>query len=95
MSLKADDVLRLIAEHPHVMGTLDSGTCAIEHVSERNADGADKRLDACPCDRKFAKGDLAAMGEAERKLLELGEGQYISSPRHTLGDLVRDVALRT
>jgi hypothetical protein len=42
------------------------------------------------CDRKFAKGDLAAMDDAQRKLLELGGGQYVSSPRHTLGDLVRD-----
>lgn len=82
MSLKAEDVLRLLAEHPHVMGTLDSGTCAIEHVSLRDPDGPDKRLDSCPCGRVLAKGEAVP---------ELGGGQYVSSPRHTLADLVRDV----
>jgi hypothetical protein len=97
--LNADQVLALVAAHPHVMGTLDSGACAIQHVSLRVADGADERLDSCPCDRRFTADELAAHAaapagspeEAAAKLLQLGGGQYVSSPTHTLGDLVRDV----
>jgi hypothetical protein len=78
--LTAEQVLRVIAEHPYVMGVLDGGPCAIQHVSERVTDGPDKRLDGCPCSRKLADGEPR----------QLGGGQYISSADHTLGDLVRD-----
>jgi len=87
--LSAEDVLKLIAGHPHVMGVLDSGACAIQHVSKRNVDGPDERLDTCPCGRKLPSevlsGDVA--GARER---DLGGGQYISSTTHTLADLVRE-----
>jgi hypothetical protein len=89
--MTADEVLAVVAAHPHVMGTLDSGTCAIQHVSRRRKDGPDERLDGCPCGREFADGELDALDEPTRKLLDLGGGQYVSSPLHTLGDLVRDV----
>lgn len=75
--LTAEQVLKVIAGHPHAMGTLDGGPCAIQHVSVRNADGPDERLDSCPCSRKAAGADL-------------GGGQYISSETHTVADLVRD-----
>lgn len=91
MTLNASDVLKALSAHAHVMGTLDGSPCAIQHVSRRRADGPDERLDACPCDRAFAAGEVEALDEAPRKLLELGGGQYVSSPTHTLGDLVRDV----
>lgn len=78
----ADQVLAAIAGHDAVMQYLDSGVCAIEHVSERNPTGADRRLDGCPCDRVLAAGEQA---------VELGGGQYVSSPRHTLADVVRDI----
>jgi hypothetical protein len=90
MSLKADDVLALIAKHPHVMGTLDSGTCAIEHVSRRIADGPDERIDTCPCERRITPPEVLSDTTEAQRLRELGGGQYVSSPRHTLGDLVRD-----
>lgn len=77
--LTAQQVLQLLAANPAVMGYLDSGPCTLEHVSKHVADGADERLDTCPCDR-------AGEGPA------LGEGHYVSSPRHTIGDLVRDAA---
>jgi hypothetical protein len=78
--LTADQVLRLLADSPVVMGVLDSGPCMLEHVALRDPDGPDRRLDACPCSRR-ADGPVA----------ELGGGQYVTSQRHTLGDLVRDV----
>jgi hypothetical protein len=55
----------------------------LQHVSLRNPDGADTRLDSCPCLRG---ADTVAAGE----LVELGDGQYLSSGRHSLGDVVRD-----
>jgi hypothetical protein len=81
--LKAEDVLKLLTDSAFVMGVLDSGPATLEHVSVHNTDGPDVRLDKCPCDRKLDKGVEPA---------QLGEGQYVSSPRHTLGDLVRDVS---
>jgi hypothetical protein len=89
--LKADVVLAQLAAHPHAMGTLEGGPCTIQHVSRRVADGPDERLDKCPCDRKLTEDDLATLSDSERRNLDLGNGQYISSPTHTLADLVRDV----
>ena len=88
--LSAVDVLKAIAANAYAIGTLDGGPCAIQHVSRRNPEGPDERLDTCPCARMFAPGEVDALDEAARKLLELGGGQYISSPTHSLGDLVRD-----
>ena len=79
--LSAEDVLKVLAANPHVMGVLGGGACAIQHVSTRVANGPDKRLDACPCDRQVDVGDV----------INLGGGQYVSSETHTLADLVRDV----
>ena len=80
----AAQVLAAIAAHDAAMHTLDSPSVAvIEHVSLTNRDGADTRIDACPCHRGLETLD----GDP----VQLGEGRYISSGRHTLGDLVRDV----
>lgn len=79
----AEEVLAAIAGHDAVMQYLDAGVCVIEHVSLRNPDGRDRRLDSCPCERG---PDPDAPGA------ELGGGQYVSSARHTLADVVRDVA---
>lgn len=89
--LTADQVIQLIANNPAVMGFLDSGPCTLEHVSERVTDGADVRHDSCPCDRQSGSPDTRTDDPAE-KLRELGGGQYVSSERHTIGDLVRDAA---
>lgn len=86
-----EDVLRVIAENPHVMGTLDGGACAIQHVSKRVVDGPDERLDTCPCDRTLPPATVLSDTSDAAKLRELGNGQYVSSPTHTIGDLVRDV----
>jgi hypothetical protein len=80
--LSAQQALAALLNSPVAMGVLDSGPCTLEHVSLRNPDGPDVRQDSCPCDRKLAKGE---------KPIELGEDLYVSSSRHTLGDLVRDV----
>ena len=89
--MKTNDVLKFLAGNPHVMGVLDGGACAIQHVSKRVTDGPDERLDDCPCDRKIAPAEvLGDMSDAQR-LRELGNGHYVSSPTHTLADLVRDV----
>jgi hypothetical protein len=80
--MTADEVLARIAANPAVMGYLDSGACAVEHVSTRSKKGADVRVDDCPCAREVTDGE---------DVRELGGGHYISSPTHTLGDLVRDV----
>lgn len=72
-------VLEVIARHDAVMQLLGSEVCAIEHVSVRNPDGPDDRLDTCPC----ARG-------RDVEPIELGGGQYVSSARHTLADVVRD-----
>lgn len=77
-----EEVLAAIAGHDAVMQYLDSGVCVIEHVSVRDPDGPDRRLDSCPCARVLDPG-LAGQ--------ELGGGQYVSSARHTLADVVRDV----
>jgi hypothetical protein len=88
--LKPDVVLAYIAAHPHAMGVLGAGPCTIQHVSKRMTDGPDERVDDCPCDRRFGDGDVAALPEADRRLLELGGGLYVSSPTHTYADLVED-----
>jgi hypothetical protein len=88
--LKADVVLQQLADNPHVMGVLASGPCTIQHVSKRVDDGPDERADTCPCDRKFAKGETDGLPDADRKLLDLGGGLYVSSPTHTYADLVSD-----
>jgi hypothetical protein len=75
-------VLAAIAEHDAVMQYLDSGVCVIEHVSVRDPQGPDRRLDSCPCARVLETGQAGP---------ELGGGQYVSSARHTLADVVRDV----
>lgn len=75
-------VLAAIRGHDAVMQYLDSGVCVIEHVSVRDPDGPDRRLDSCPCARALAPGEAGQ---------ELGGGQYVSSARHTLADVVRDV----
>lgn len=89
--LNADEVLKSLAANPHVMGTLDGGACAIQHVSRRVVDGPDERLDTCPCDRKLNPAAVLSDTTEAQRLRELGNGQYVSSPTHTLGDLVRDV----
>lgn len=78
---QASAVLAAIAAHDSVMQYLDSGVCVIEHVSVRDPAGPDRRLDSCPCARVLAPGEAAQ---------ELGGGQYVSSARHTLADVVRD-----
>jgi hypothetical protein len=78
----AGAVLAAIAGHDAVMQYLDSGVCVIEHVSVRDPAGPDRRLDSCPCARSLPAGEGS----------ELGGGQYVSSARHTLADVVRDVA---
>jgi hypothetical protein len=83
-AMNAGQVLALLADSPVVMGVLDSGPCTLEHVSVRDPAGPDARVDSCPCGRVLASGEQPT---------ELGGGQYVSSPRHTLGDLVRDVIL--
>jgi hypothetical protein len=82
-------VLQVIAGNVAAMGYLDSGPCTIEHVSQRAKDGPDARLDDCPCGRDADPPDPRTDDPAE-KLRELGGGQYVSSQRHTVGDLVRD-----
>lgn len=88
--LDADAVIKLLADNAAAMGYLDSGPCTVEHVSQRVTDGPDVRLDSCPCDRAADAPDPRTDDPAE-KLRELGGGQYVSSARHTIGDLVRDV----
>lgn len=83
------DVLKAIEANAAAMSYLDSGPCTIEHVSQRVTDGPDVRLDTCPCGRTVDAPDPRTDDPAER-LRELGGGQYVSSARHTIGDLVRD-----
>lgn len=82
----AEDALAAIRGHDAVMQYLDSGVCVIEHVSLRDPGGPDRRLDSCPCARTLAP---------DRPGQELGGGQYVSSARHTLADVVRDVEQAT
>jgi hypothetical protein len=80
--LSAEQVLAFIADNPHVMGVLDAGPCALQHVTLHVVDGPDERVDTCPCDRtNYPDTGLD---------VPLGGGQRISSPTHTIGDLVRD-----
>jgi hypothetical protein len=88
--LSAEQVLQIIADNPHVMGVLDGGACAVQHVSRRVTDGPDERLDSCPCDRKLHSTPVLGDVGAAEKLRELGNGHYVSSPTHTYADLVRD-----
>lgn len=87
--MTAEQVLALIAAHDHAMGVLgDPSAAVIQHVSQHTDDG-EVRLDACPCSRGV---DGLPTDELGRPVLEqLGGGQYLSSVRHTLADLVRDV----
>jgi hypothetical protein len=87
--LDAKDILQLVAGNAAAMSYLDSGPCVLEHVSQRAADGPDVRLDACPCERTAEPPDPRTDDPAE-KVRELGGGQYVSSERHTIGDLVRN-----
>lgn len=87
--LAAAEVLGLVAGNAAAMGYLDGGPCTVEHVSQRVTDGPDVRRDGCPCDRVIDPPDPRSDDPAER-LRELGGGQYVSSPRHTIADLVRD-----
>jgi hypothetical protein len=81
-------VLEFLVSSPFVAQLLDCGPAALEHVS-RHTEGGEIRLDRCPCPRGvegLPKDDLG------RPILrQLGEGTYISSAQHTLGDLARDV----
>lgn len=88
--LDTESVLNVIADNAAAMGYLDSGPCTVEHVSQRVSDGPDVRLDTCPCARTVDAPDARTDDPAE-KLRELGGGQYVSSERHTIADLVRDV----
>lgn len=92
--LNAEEILQLLADNPAAMDLLDSGACVIEHVSKRVKDGPDVRLDTCPCDRSIDPPDPRDDDPAE-KVRELGGGQYVSSQRHTIGDLVRDALGRS
>lgn len=91
--LTAEEVLTAIANNSAVMSYLDGGPCTIVHVSVSQADGPDLRVDVCPCTRRTAPPDPRTDDPVER-LRHLGEGQYLSSDVHTVGDLVRD-ALNT
>jgi hypothetical protein len=83
-TITPEAALAAVAAIDAVMQALDSHV--LQHVSLRNPDGADSRLDGCPCRRG---SDTVASGELV-ELVELGGGQYLSSGRHTLGDVVRD-----
>jgi hypothetical protein len=80
-TITPEAALAAVAAIDAVMQALDSHV--LQHVSLRNPDGADSRLDTCPCQRG---ADTVEAGE----LVELGGGQYLSSGRHTLADVVRD-----
>lgn len=85
----AEQVLARIAAYGHGMGALDDPAAGVLlHVSKHTDDG-DVRLDACPC----ARGEeTLPKDEIGRPVVPvLGDGQFVSSGRHTLGDLVRDV----
>lgn len=88
-SPSALEVLAKIASVGAVHNVLDDGSCVIEHVSLRQLDGPDVRVDDCPCARGVETLPVDESGQPV--IAELGGGQYISSARHTLGDVVRDV----
>lgn len=91
--LSAESVLQLIADNPAAMSYLDGGPCTLVHVTKAQPDGPDERVDGCPCTRRTPMPDARTDDPVER-LRHLGEGQYLSSDVHTVGDLVRD-ALNT
>lgn len=87
--MKAEEVLAVIAAHGPIMSVMGSpSTAVIQHVTKHTADG-DVRLDSCPCPRGLETLPVDELGRAV--LEQLGEGQYLSSARHTVADLVRDV----
>lgn len=87
----AQEVLEAIARFEPAMHVLDdSGAAVIEHVSKRNPDGPDTRVDSCPCSRGPETLPVGEDGETP-VYADLGGGQYVSSARHTLGDVVRDL----
>lgn len=79
----AAGVLEVIAAHDAVMQQL--GMSVVQHVSRRNPDGPDERLDTCPCTLGPDSFDPVVDGTPE-----LGGGQYLSSRRHNLADVVRE-----
>lgn len=79
----ASDVLAVVAVNDAVMQQL--GAVVLIHVSHRNPDGPDGRVDACPCSRGVDSIPADSADPAE-----LGGGQYLSSGRHTLADVVRE-----
>ncbi len=83
------EVLAKIASVGAVHNVLDDGCCVVEHVSLRQLDGPDTRVDDCPCPRGVETLEVDESGQPV--IVDLGGGQYISSARHTLGDVVRDV----
>jgi hypothetical protein len=85
----AEQVLAAIARHDHGMGALDDPSAAVlQHVS-RHTDDGEVREDSCPCSRGE---ETLSRDEIGRPVVQqLGEGLYLSSGRHTLADLVRDV----
>jgi hypothetical protein len=84
-------VLKMVVDNAAAMSYLDSGPCTLEHVSQRVTDGPDVRLDTCPCDRAALEAPDPNEQDPAVKIRSLGGGQYVSSDRHTIGDLVRDV----
>jgi hypothetical protein len=82
-------VLQFIGDHAPAMQAMDSPSVSVlQHVSQHTADG-EIRLDRCPCPRGV---DGLPTDEIGRPVIDqLGDGQYVSSVRHTLADLVRDV----
>ncbi|HMV67848.1 MAG TPA: hypothetical protein PLY51_12840 [Microthrixaceae bacterium] len=83
------EVLKKVASVGVAMNVLDDGASVLEHVSLRQLDGPDVRVDDCPCGRGVETLPVDESGQPV--IAELGGGQYISSARHTLGDVVRDV----
>lgn len=81
-------VLEHLANSTAAMAALE--TCPVEHVSRRTVDGVGERLDDCPCARNIRPPKVLSDMSPAQRLRELGDGRYVSSPRHTLADLVRD-----
>ena len=84
-----EQVLAHIAGYDNGMGTLDHPSAGVLlHVTQL-VDGAEVRLDGCPCPRGEETLPEDATGRPVREVL--GEGVWVSSARHTYADLVRDV----